>query len=145
VYRITSIHLMVLITIVGLAGCSDSLPRTIRVEGQVTYGGKPVTSGTVAFMPLETPGQIEPRPATGALRADGTYQLACYRAKAGVLPGKYAVSVVAYKHFAPPQNPDDKPDYAVPERYTNAQTSGLTATVPADAADPLRFDFQLQD
>jgi hypothetical protein len=126
-------------------GCSDRLPRTIPVEGQVTYRGKPVTQGSVTFMPADSAQGAALQPATGRLESDGSYRLRSYRQKDGVLPGKYAVSVAAYRSSRLPMTPGEKPDYSVPEKYVSPQTSGLTATVPADAVGTLRFDFELRD
>jgi hypothetical protein len=126
-------------------GCSDKLPRTVRVEGCITYQGKPVTQGSITFMPIAMAPGSNTQPATGSLDSDGNYRLRSYREKDGILPGKYAVSVAAYHSYRLPTGPGEKLDYSIPEKYTSPQTSGLNADVLADAAGPLRFDFELRD
>jgi hypothetical protein len=44
-----------------------------------------------------------------------------------------------------PTNPAVKLEYAIPAKYVNPHTSGLIATVPADASGSLWFDFELCD
>jgi hypothetical protein len=126
-----------------LAGCSREVSPTIRVEGQITYRGEPVTQGVVSFVPSRNAVGRDLRPAAAALQPDGTYRLSASRDVDGVLPGSYAVAVAAYRdaHLLPGR----KIEYAAPAKYANPHTSGLTATVPADAAGPVRLDFQLRD
>jgi hypothetical protein len=131
--------------VAGTIGCSDKLPRTVRVEGRITYQGKPVTQGSVTFMPTAMAPGSSAQPATGSVDPDGNYSLRSYREKDGILPGKYSVSVAAYRSYRLPMKPGEKLDYSIPEKYTSPQTSGLSADVPADAVGPLRFDFELRD
>ena len=130
---------------VGFAGCSDKGPRTVPVEGRVTYNGKPVADGFITFMPNDGPGSSDLQPASGELDSDGNYRLHIFRQKDGVMPGEYSVGIAAYRTFVLPLSPGAKPDYSIPEKYVNPQTSGLRATVSADAGSPLRFDFELRD
>lgn len=128
-----------------MIGCSDRLPRTVHVEGRITYLGKPVTQGSVTFMPINNASGSTLQPATGSLDSDGNYSLRSYHEKDGILPGKYSVSVAAYRSYRLPTRPGEKLDYSIPEKYTSPQTSGLSADVSTDAAGPFRFDFELRD
>ncbi len=124
-------------------GCSSNHDAsTTRVEGRITYRGEPVGRGVVHFVPLDGQDRKDLQPAAAALQADGAYRLSASRNVDGVLPGNYAVAVVAYRN--PLALPGEKIEYAVPVKYANPHTSGLTATIPQDAG-PLRLDFDLSD
>jgi hypothetical protein len=96
--------------------------------------------GTVKFVPATLEGQLL-RPASGAIAADGRYQIAAFPGRNGSRPGDYLVGVVAYTGSVL----DGTAKYVVPKRFADPQTSGLKATVPADATEPLELDFSLQD
>lgn len=130
--------------LVVAVGCSHEASPLTRVEGRITYQGKAVSQGVVSFTAVAKPGVDGPPPAAAALESDGTYRLRAQRDIDGVLPGEYAVSVTSYRN--PQQLPGQKVEYAVPAKYADPRTSGLTATVPPDAAGKsLRFDFDLGD
>ena len=126
-------------------GCSDNLPRTIEVQGKVTYNGAPLENGTVSFVPLTSGGGSTLRPASGSIQPDGSYRMKTFGEKDGVLPGNYAIAIASFNSFGLPEKPGDKLDYAVPERYVRPETSGLTIEIPPDADDTLRRDFELTD
>ena len=46
-----------------------------KVHGKVTYQGKPLTFGTVLFMPVEAPKEGSIQPASGPISPEGTYEL----------------------------------------------------------------------
>lgn len=123
-------------------GCRDSRPPRIAVGGQVTYGGKPLAGGTVCFTRIGQAGGDKgiSRPATGETDPNGQYVMRTFDKDDGVLPGEYAVTVMAldYAHGDIKGMP-----LLIPMKYNATQTSGLKATVPMDAGGPLRFDFDL--
>jgi hypothetical protein len=45
----------------ALAGCSQSGPQRYRVQGKVTFAGKPVPAGTIVFEPDATQGNDGPQ------------------------------------------------------------------------------------
>lgn len=105
-----------------LAGCGGGSALQ-PVSGKVLSDGKPATGATVMFYP-DGPADVNARPATGVVGADGTYTLST-GADGGVAPGKYLVTVV----WPDPKvkltdaqrmagaNPNDAPDvFKVPVR-----------------------------
>lgn len=145
--------------VIGLglhSGCGSSYPKCIVVGGKVTYHGKAVGAGSVCFVPVGKEGAKGLlRPASGDLQADGSYVMKTFQPSDGVLPGQYAVSIVAVDYHGAPQRNRDmesgtgKPDFrlpsTIPTKYASPQTSRLKATIPADASGSLRFDFDLID
>ena len=111
--------------VILLSGCGGSVYRTAPVGGTVTYQGKPVTSGTVTFVP-ETPGPA----ASGAIRPDGTYVLSTDGVP-GAVPGRYTVMIISLGNTAGvlPEQRNPLPPLRLPEKYSNNRRSGLTAEV----------------
>lgn len=132
-----------LIALVTVVGCGERLPDTIRVRGRVTYQGKPLSEGTIAFHPAGPPGRQLYRPAVGVLAEDGTYQLQSFRHGDGIMPGEYAVVIESYASRPTAEDSDRPLKWWIPQKYGNPATSGLTATIPADAAGGLQFEFDL--
>lgn len=135
--------LLVLLAVTGCAG--ESLPKTIRVRGRVTYKGQPLPAGRITFVPSGSTAGLF-RPAQGTLREDGTYELSTFRAGDGALPGEYVVLIESLEHpasidtakIAPP------PKSRIPERFANQTQTPLRAVVNADARGPLKLDFDLR-
>jgi hypothetical protein len=123
-----------------IVGCTHSGPELVDVRGTVSYQGKPVATGTISFLPMaDQPKSL--RPAVGSLSTDGAYELRAFPGMVGVIPGEYQVSVTAYTGSLM----DGTAKYLIPKRFTNPQTSGLKATVPAGGPQPLILDFSLVD
>jgi hypothetical protein len=115
-----------------LVGCSGSHEReTEKVSGVVTLDGKPMTQGTVMFVP-ETG-----RAGLGVIGSDGAYQLTTYKPDDGALVGHHKVSV------AIPEGSETRPtrSIVIPRRYMSAESSGLTFEVKAGAEN--RIDLKL--
>jgi len=79
---------------IGLAvvvGCwsDDGLEARYAVSGTVTYQGKPLKRGSIAFIPAN---QAD-RGATGSIQEDGTYTLTTNTPNDGAFPGKYKVTI----------------------------------------------------
>ena len=77
------------------AGCGSSGPKTVTVEGTVTYQGKPIEKGDISFHPDATSNGF---PSSGMI-VQGAYRLT---GKSGLLPGSYNVRINAYR---PDPNP----------------------------------------
>jgi len=122
-----------------LAGCAPGGLHVVPVSGTVTFDGKPLTSGTVIYLPDSEQGNTMPHEPRGRIEADGTYQLFTLR-QAGAPPGAYRVAVVAVKpgtedSFEPPQ-------YLVPPQYASPETSGLVKQV-LENAPPGAYDINI--
>ncbi len=83
------------LTFVGCGGGGDQLP-TAQVSGKVTFDGKPVTGGTLTFLPQASAGNPTPgKPASGTIQSDGTYELGTYDTDDGAVIGRHTISFSA--------------------------------------------------
>ena len=121
-----------------LAGCgSGNGLDTVPIKGEVTYNGKPLTEGTVAYLPVK-PGTG--RSANGPIGPDGTFSMTTQQRDDGVVKGEYNIVIYAYApHPGEPQTREEheamakaggiKRGYVIPEKYVMPETSGLADTV----------------
>ncbi|WP_437187766.1 hypothetical protein SH668x_001176 [Planctomicrobium sp. SH668] len=87
----------------GLAGCGgseDAGPQRYRIEGTVTFEGKPVAIGKILFTPDNSQGNMGP----GAVAdiKDGKYETA---KGAGVVGGPHLVQITGFDGIIPPGVP----------------------------------------
>ncbi len=126
-----------------LAGCGG--PRLGKVSGRVTLGGQAVTEGVILFHPESGPAAV------GAIRPDGTYTLTTVKPGDGAVIGPHRVAIQATRvspgHLADAKSIDEEiarsgksvpggkvlvagtVTWVVPEKYSQVETSGLTAAV----------------
>jgi hypothetical protein len=119
--------LMLLVLSSAVSGCGGSnRMKTAIVKGQVTYKGRPVPNGTVLFIPSD-----QGPSATGELQKDGTYVLTTHQKGDGAVLGKHNVVIVAMEDTSDklPEQRNPLPPSIVPDRYTSAATTDLTAEV----------------
>jgi hypothetical protein len=130
--------LLLLSAVMWLPGCSGPPPGDVK--GTVTYQGKPLRSGQVAFIPQSGV------PVTADISADGTYEIH------NVPPGEAFLTVVSLppdskgpgvqlmqyrqKHREavknnqpPPPPPPTEQVLLLPAKYADPQTSELRFTV----------------
>jgi hypothetical protein len=139
--------------LIAFAGCQPSGERLVKVNGDVTYQGEPLVGGVITFQPLENGVVSTRRPSVGVIAKNGLYQMSTLKMADGVRPGEYLVSVdgtLAGESGPPPSlEPVEGPVTTAqganlhPSKYRSPQTSGLTATVPADV-DEIEIDFDLK-
>lgn len=135
-----------------LSGCGGGGPTLTSAKGRVTYNGKPVAGASVTFMPTEQGAQV----ASGVTDAEGQFSLNTL-GRPGAAQGQYQVGVVKATSQGDTSSltPDDmkkmvdakkKPQSKseIPVKYAGPQTSGLKATVTAEASKN-QFDFSLTD
>jgi hypothetical protein len=121
----------------GLAGCSRG-PAVGDVSGKVTFGGKPVTEGTVTFI-NPTTGYV----AAAGLQEDGSYAIAT--PEGGLVVGDYVVMVnpliyVDRSNPRTPPSPVEKRAPNIPEKYRNQGRTPLRASVKIG---PNTFNFDM--
>ncbi len=128
-------------------GCGPSRPEIASVSGQVTYQGKPVTTGRIAFYP-----ENGRRPAMAAIEPDGSYKLTTFDSKDGALLGKHRVTIKSTRAVGGPPldglNRDAKAapasqpklEWLVPEKYSQKDTTPLTAEVK-DGKNTIDFNL----
>ena len=134
------------IAAIALGGCDSGLKyEHAKVHGKVTYQGKPLTFGSVLFMPMEAPKEGLIQPASGSINPDGTYELKS-QSDAGAILGEHRVLVIAVDGGKPaevteeakgpsPANASKSGQYksAIPKKYSDPGASPLIRkVVPGD-------------
>lgn len=115
------------VCLVVLSGCGRGV-QFGEVTGSVKFKGKPLPNAVVFFMPQSGPA------AAGATHEDGTFKMVTKRPGDGVLLGPCKVAIT-------PFDPINSP-LPIPTKYTDAETSGLTANV--EEGENV-FDFELTE
>jgi hypothetical protein len=130
-----------LASLVLLVGCNNG-PTPMRVWGNVTFEGKPLTEGAITFIPIAP----HTGPSTGGTITEGKYDIA---ANMGPLAGgEYRVEITATRlsgklipntigHGGGMLN---VPEMYIPEKYNTNST--LKASI-SPQADKNQFDFTL--
>jgi hypothetical protein len=126
-----------------MAGCGGAKDvDLVAAKGKVLYQGKPVAKATVLFVPKSGP------LATATTNDQGEFTLAT-KGRAGAVPGEHRVAVTALdvpastpsapvevgspEYLKMTQAPPPKaPKWIVPEKFSKADSSGLTQTIDAD-------------
>lgn len=134
-----------------LAGCSSGpsdRPATVPTRVQIRHEGKPVEGAQVTFINTEAQ-----RTAFGTTDAEGWAKLMTFVPADGAVPGPQVVSVrkviVTDKKKSDvdfgttsqiPPPPDEK--WLLPQKFADAKTSGLTATVTPGAANEIVLELK---
>lgn len=121
--------------VLALSGCSKGYEGEDRVpvQGEVTYQGKPITGGSIDFMPME--GQESK---ASAAIADGKYAL---EEKFGPNLGKYKVVIYGLEPVPgqTSEEGDPKTEQILPEQYNDRTTLEVEIT-----AEEQPYDFHLE-
>jgi hypothetical protein len=120
--RIAATGLLAVLALAPCWGCGEGRAagarlKTVPVKGTVRYNGKPVTKGTIKFEP-----QVQGRTASGAILADGTFELSTYAPGDGAVPGPHRVAIAGA-------------GAEVPQKYANFASSQIEVEVAPDRAD----------
>ena len=83
--------LCLLIALAAAVGCGPKGPRLALIKGTVTLDGEPLKGASVEFRPLTAAGS--PSYSIENTDADGHFAMGYTADRAGVLPGKYKVSI----------------------------------------------------
>lgn len=124
-----------------VVGC-DRGPQMGTVAGTVTFGGQPVTEGTIQFYPVKS-GPL----AAGRIGSDGSFVLSSETAGDGARVGEYVVVIVPPSDVNRLQSelkagqPWSATFNNIPEAVRTQQSSNLTATVEAGENN---FEFDLK-
>jgi len=149
------------------AGCGGKVDgdagrqKVYRVKGKITMGGGPVANASVSFSPRDK----QPA-ATARTGADGSYSLTTYDGGDGAAAGDYVVLVTKSAPAAGSparlgsHDPNNIPNAnamhsgptgagassdsgsLLPEKYSRADQSDLTATVKPDAENEFNFELK---
>ena len=104
----------------ALVGCDDK-PDRARIQGKVLIDGKPLTYGSVRFVPGDA------RPASAKLDDEGNFTLSTFGKNDGIVYGVHKVSVNAGEWIG-----DNERKWHAPPKYFRYQSSGLTQEITAD-------------
>jgi hypothetical protein len=142
------------IAIAATAGCKQPPTPCFPVSGKVVYQKKPVTTGTVTFVPDASKGNQSKESAIGLIKDDGTYSLVT-NGRDGAPLGWYKVGIST---MAPPMGdmapPEIKPGSkaapkgsgkapGVPPKFQHPDTSGVSIEVKENAP-PGAYDIELK-
>ncbi|HAH49497.1 hypothetical protein [Gimesia sp.] len=122
----------------GCGGTDDDRPQRTAVSGVITFDGEPVEDASITFRPVDESGQT----ANGRTDEQGVFQMGTYEGTDGVVAGDYTVMISKLEsqevaevlpeddpNYDPNPKPQPPPENLLPEKYSNAETSGLTVTV----------------
>ena len=147
---------LISISITGFVGCGQSKwPTTYKSSGTVTLDGSPVERATITFYPLD--GQ---KPANATTDANGKFKLTSFNAGDGATAGAFGVAIQKFPAieieavpgglpFDESNNTDEGPalgsekedENELPEKYSDHEKSGLSATVTADGDNVFNFEL----
>jgi hypothetical protein len=117
--------ILLLLTVMLVAGCGDGRPERVPVSGKVLIDGKPATSGSVQFLP-----HSGGRPSAGGIQPDGSFSLFTYEQNDGCRLGTYDVVVSSIEEVG-----ETKVRYNLPKKYGNPKTSGITKAIDGPMDD----------
>ncbi|MBN2294302.1 MAG: hypothetical protein JXM70_17875 [Pirellulales bacterium] len=115
---------VLLVNVSLIIGCGDGRPKRVPVSGQVLVDEQPLPGGFVRIVPANG------RAATGQIDAQGHFSLTTYDKNDGCMPGTHNVEVT----FIDTSNPNVYRSL-IPEKYNNADTSGLSVTIDGPTDD----------
>ncbi len=122
-----------LLLVIGLAGgCGGGSGEFVPVTGTVTNAdGSPVKfeSGMLLFQPTG-----DGKAASGGVEKDGSFKMMTHKPGDGVKPGQYKVVLQLWENYR-------EHKLAAPEKYGDATTTPLEATVDAEHTE---FDFKVE-
>ncbi|WP_339733279.1 hypothetical protein [uncultured Gimesia sp.] len=136
--------LLLCLVLLNTSGCGDGRPARATVTGNISYNGKPLSIGSLVFIPIGGG-----PPAQGKVNREGIYEMGTFEDDDGVIPGKYKVMITALTSSGGSGLPEDTvsgneaPVSVIPEWYGDLEKSGLLVTVKADEEN--QIDFPLTD
>jgi hypothetical protein len=128
VWKFSRLAVVALVLAVALTatGCA----KRATVKGKATVDGKPLTSGSIRFVPDTKKGNESPDEPIGTITESGTYELFT-KNEAGAPPGFYKVVVNAQ------ETPDIKKPGAtkslIHDKYSKVETTDLSIEVKSGA------------
>ena len=143
-----SLIFVTLFVCISFSGCQPSEPtaeivKTAPASGTLTYQGRPLAGHEVSFYPPNGG-----RPATGRSDDQGKFTLGTNGPDDGAVPGTHKVTVSSpAPTFASEPGKEDTsniqlPKSTIPEKYSNAETSELTQTIPESGATDIKIELR---
>lgn len=120
------------------SGCNetkDLLPTT-KVDGNVSFQGSPLESGTITFFPV-----AGGKHAIGLIVKNGDFSLSTYETGDGAVLGQHKVVIdVPYEMPDGVPAPDSVP--RIPTKYSKLETTPLIVDITSDGEN--KFPFTLE-
>jgi len=132
------------VAVLAISGCSGvKTPPVGQVGGIVTLDGQPLTKGQVQFVPDSSKG-TKGRMAVGLIGNDGRFSLTAFKPGDGALVGFHKVVIICEEEMPAfdPKSPPPPPKSLIPIRYTDPNTSGLTAEVKSAGKNDFTFALE---
>lgn len=126
--RLSFLILLVSIAIM-VSGCGGR-PSRVKVSGKVTIEGKPLSVGGISFKPVEGG-----RKAGSSFDSEGKYTTTMYEPNDGLPLGSYTVAINSSR-----QVNDNTKRWHAPKKYSDHETSGLTAEITEETSS-LNYDL----
>lgn len=129
---------------IGCGSKKDGLVEVVPVSGKVLVKGQPAEGARVVFYPIseELKGKGMPVPA-GTTDDTGEFQLQSFRPDDGAPVGDFRVTVVWLEPTPPNADPEMfRAKDRLQGRYSNPDTTKLTATVPDGGVQLPPFELQ---
>lgn len=97
--RSTYSRVVVALCVLVFVGCSNSnRPKTVPVEGVITFDGDPPEyAGALFFAPIEVAEGYPKRPGRALFELDGEFKVTSFEEGDGLVPGTYRVRVESWK------------------------------------------------
>jgi len=126
-----------------LLGCREAgTAPTVPVTGTVTYNNRPIEGVNVLFTPASG------RPASGTTDAAGRFTLSTFDRDDGAVAGTHTVTIAPGSGSGPPPMPGTpeaeqarSTPSPFPQRYSDPEQSGFTATVERGGENDFSFDM----
>lgn len=124
-------------------------PKTVIAKGGIRFQGKPLDNAIIVIAPTTEKGTA----ASAVSDGTGRFELIAFPPESGAVPGTYGVAVlktppsadVPYSetgHDAPMLKKPAKQAMSIPEKYMNAETSGLVLIIPQEGSETLVLDLK---
>jgi hypothetical protein len=141
------------VALFGVMGCGargGSAPKGVPAKGTVTYQGKPVSGASLVFNP-----EGEGHAAFATTDSSGTFaaktSIAGDTIVDGALPGTYRVSISKIERAAAKSSQEmmaartsgteAAEKHLIPERYSQATSSGITVRIPPDGKRDIKLEL----
>lgn len=123
IYRRT-VGAILMVPLLGLAGCGEGGPKIVPVSGVVLIDGAPLSYGHIQVIPTGW------RPASGGISSSGRFTLTTNVQGDGVAVGTHKIAILAGESITPEQT-----KWHAPKKYSDIKTSELTATITGPMSD----------
>jgi len=138
--RSKNVSILLCFVLLTTWGCGDGRPQRSSVTGTVSYNGKPLSIGSLVFVPIGGGPSAQ-----GKISRDGFYEMGTFEDDDGVIPGDYKIMIVALTSSGGSGLPEDtvkantEPVSVIPDWYGDLEKSGLVVTVKADQDNTINF------